>query len=79
MCGPLDSWRGAVVGIDRIVVVLEGEEREAASLFQTEFYDETVAIWNKEIAKKIINGSIVKGVNVLTTKLLVHSRCRKFS
>ena len=28
MCGQLDSWRGAVVGIDRIVVVLEGEERE---------------------------------------------------
>ena len=52
MFGPLESWRGAVVGIDGIVVVLEGDERGASSLCQGAFDDETVAIWNQEIAKK---------------------------
>ena len=53
MCGPLDSWRGAVVGIDRIVVVIEGGRKRGGVALPRGIDDEGVALRNKVKKSKV--------------------------
>ena len=49
----VDSWRAAIVGIDRIMVVLGEGGKGGAAVLPRGIDDEAVALCNKEIEKKV--------------------------